>query len=177
MRHELAWVWVLWRDFVFAQLETVIKRLANMTNVLTWHHISVLLTLNTCWVGKSANTRYVLQLKRERIHRLATEHAEHVETLKLLDQIEEIKKVPEKVDEMLRTKDYVWAARDYWWIPPQPWKEKYCVCPKTFLMTLSWFRWFKRPFWTRHPLTHLVLVISRSDRIWFCTAQNLTANR
>lgn len=53
----------------------------------------------------------MLQLKRERIHRLATEHAEHVETLKLLDQIEEIKKVPEKVDEMLRTKDYVSSAR------------------------------------------------------------------
>jgi len=54
--------------------------------------------------------RAYLQLKRERIYRLSNEHAEYTEMMSLLEQIDQIRKVPEKVDEFLKRQNYVEAA-------------------------------------------------------------------
>eukprot|EP00041_Stephanoeca_diplocostata_P024353 m.615616 g.615616 ORF g.615616 m.615616 type:complete len:971 (-) comp22508_c1_seq5:305-3217(-) len=112
------------RDRIRQQLEDVDELLVVETNahedkfydaLNSFQHVSETITdckfrVNVLREGLS-ECKSLLRLKRDRIHRLATEHAEHVETLKLLDQIEDIKKVPEKVDEMLRAKDYVNGAR------------------------------------------------------------------
>jgi hypothetical protein len=51
-----------------------------------------------------------LQLKRERIYRLSNEHAEYTEMMLLLEQIDQIRKVPEKVDDLLRHQCHVEGA-------------------------------------------------------------------
>lgn len=52
----------------------------------------------------------LLRLKREQVHRLWFESIEYAEMLKLLDRIEEITQVPDKVDALMEARQHVEAA-------------------------------------------------------------------